>query len=714
MRTMPILSSLTAFAAMSVMTAAMAQTSAASRGRPATTKIQPAKIPGKPQAIGTPISLIPKKPYVVFLVHGLGGDETTFGSFPEILQTEFGAQNVLVERIVYNTQSSTESAVQFTDQIAKQMAEFYNKHGLNPDVDPFGFIVHSQGGIMARVYIAECIRPEGTHAGTGMVGEMRECRKKTLANGLANPLYSPKRPTLLLTLGTPHWGSQMGNKVSDDGIIGKVLAWVSGKMYAQNKQLAVGSSRMWTDRHTMIESVPYWKKKGYNYFLPGLRFVSVAGNVVQDGRHFTGLLQKALNWFASEDINEDDVIVPTTVANPAFHYYLESEIEGNSRKREVKEGDISMANETYLVRLPHTDFDTGDDENEKISDKFDGIASPKLRADGSVKHIGLYYALRELAKNTFKNEPKATEYQAKIDAMTAAGRGDAPKVREFSSEVIIRMPIGYNRKTQLSEKHINDFIHIRPVAPQNAREGRIEVAAVKNSLAFKDYGFNYADKDQANKRYFLFLHTGRFAEEDAATYGNPEKSANLCYEMQIPGFENKSFCTVVRPGEATFSEIILSPKTIADVVTGGEKNPRLLLNQTMVLGYDSRLNQALTVSQDGEYALKVISGGELEGLVDERLLGNDARRVDVVNALAESCYIGEVGEKIGVHKGELYAGPFDTEPTEAATVDEGETVRILGRFGDARDAKDRYLIVKKKKFYWVNLVDVDLTGGRCD
>ena len=170
-----------------------------------------------------------KKPLVVFLIHGLGGNETTFGDLPDMIRAELG-QELIVQKLLYNTESPTETPRMFVDQIAIQMANTFRQSGLDPKRDPFALVGHSQGGIVARSYISNCILFD-------------DCK----APGL------PKNAVLLFTMGTPHWGSPLANKMSSGSITGKVVGWAGGARYEQNKQLAIGSTSMYTERSSVLK-----------------------------------------------------------------------------------------------------------------------------------------------------------------------------------------------------------------------------------------------------------------------------------------------------------------------------------------------------------------------------------------------------------------------------------------------------------------------------
>lgn len=592
-----------------------------------------------------------EKPLVVFLVHGLGGDGTTFGQLDSLLASEFG-NRIVVKKLLYDTKSPTKSQTAFVHEIAPQMAEFYRTGGFDPERDPFVFVVHSQGGILARNYLAICV----------------------VKKGCDSQLPAPKNPQLLFTLGTPHWGSPMGNRVSDNGVIGKFMAWAGGKMYAQNKQLSIGSTLMVNDRLEVI-----YGSKGIKYFLPNIRVVSVAGNVGKDNDKFSFLMRQALA--ALNDIEEDDIIVPTSQANPDFHYYVETQNDANG-KVEYQEGDVNIANEAYIVRQPHVDFAGSAAAN----GFFEGLAAPR-----NLNHTALFYLLRELARHQLRDEAKARVYDQKLAALASG----PSKVREFSSEVIVSMPIGYQRKPEAGA----DFLQVWQSQGSLPNEGVIETPKLPNSLAFKSYGLNQADFDKVNKPYFAYYHAGRFAPEDESLFGQSDKRARLCYSLQFTGFRYKTFCTTVRPGEASFARVILEPyQPIEDARSAGQDSGRFLRKGGVLVAYNRNDDVAVVVSTDGKSVANFFTKDEL--------ISRGGLPGEAVDKIGRQCAVAVVGPLIGIHKGVVYGGPADDRVKGGLRT--GDRVEILGRIKDRGRATDRYVFKSGGEFVWINAADVDV------
>lgn len=115
----------------------------------------------------------------IFLIHGIGGGETTFGVMDQYLEKVNPCNKASV--FVYNTGDSALSTYNFADDLNSFISQHVEKNKLS-DNDKISLIMHSQGGLVGSLWLlnAKISQPE---------------------------LY--KKVDSFITLSTPYWGSTM-------------------------------------------------------------------------------------------------------------------------------------------------------------------------------------------------------------------------------------------------------------------------------------------------------------------------------------------------------------------------------------------------------------------------------------------------------------------------------------------------------------------------
>lgn len=115
----------------------------------------------------------------IFLIHGIGGGETTFGVMDQYLNKINPCNKATV--FVYSTGDSALSTYNFADDLNSFITTHYNENKIS-DADKISFIMHSQGGLVGSLWLLN-------------------------AKYSQNELY--KKVDSFITLSTPYWGSTM-------------------------------------------------------------------------------------------------------------------------------------------------------------------------------------------------------------------------------------------------------------------------------------------------------------------------------------------------------------------------------------------------------------------------------------------------------------------------------------------------------------------------
>jgi hypothetical protein len=518
-------------------------------------------------------------PLTIYLIHGLGGDKTTFCDLTQQLQDKFGKDRVRIVPLAYETQNPNKIPMDFVMEIRSQITEDYRANSLPIDA-PYSLIMHSQGGIVGRNFVFHCVNGRGVNSCAGA--------------------DVPKNLRHFITLGTPHWGSPFAMKASESMLIGML----SGGLTRQNKHLSIGSTTMVNDRHSfMAES-----EKGIRLFPEQTRVVAIAGLLSEVFQELKFPLSTALSLIAGTDKNEDDLVVPLTYANPDFYYNVENPETGAMTSGMTR---ISDANYMVKSRQPHI-----------YLQHLPGLACVKEKT--AEQHLGYHLILRELNDSFFENEKVSSYVSSKAQQFSD---GFAKNARIFSSEVLFYMPEGegYQRDIQLKA----DQIKI------TANKEIIESTVIRDSLAAKNVGFNNSDASAKSKHYIGFFHSGKFKNSyRLKTLSQPQLS-EICYSLKIDGFEQKDFCALVSPSLATFSKVYLKP--YLPIPAPGEKGTKFrMLDDNYVLSvtpsYGKFEIQAINIASN-ETVRRVVDPSEvpdeLESLASNCFVGRVANHKGV-------------------------------------------------------------------------------------
>ena len=211
----------------------------------------------------------------MFLVHGVFGNATHFGSMAEALKARLprGERRVQVFHVGYDTLDAKKTVVDFADTLDRQIQTEWARPG-HPD-DRVALIGHSQGGLVIEEWLY----------GAKHRGDVR---------------YAVDA---VVTLGTPYWGSKMANFVRALSPSASLEgdAWEPGGTQLAN--MAFGSEEIATRRRRLFRMER------------GERVLAIGGA--------TGWLDAAAPFSVGKDRFEDDTAVTVPSSNPRFYGYIE-------------------------------------------------------------------------------------------------------------------------------------------------------------------------------------------------------------------------------------------------------------------------------------------------------------------------------------------------------------------------------------------------------
>lgn len=295
--------------------------------------------------------------FVVFLLHGLTGDTSTFGDLKYILESRYGG--LAAVPLSYPTGNGQATIFHFSNIIYSKVVNYFHLAKLPSDT-PYGFIVHSQGGVVATNFLLQCIgkSKRSEDSACSFESGARQLKKyaKKVEQGIQadSMLFGSKPPQdlhptnvqFLMTLGTPHHGSAKSTAVTNTWY-GKMVAPIAGLPYSELEGMSYGNIISTVILQT-LEGIGNRNKFG----MPdGVHIYNVAGDIRNPARKMKGDSQLKTLWkdFVTDikDIvyhgRELDIAVD---APDARFDYIKMENNGESRL-------IQYADTYTVVDLPH-------------------------------------------------------------------------------------------------------------------------------------------------------------------------------------------------------------------------------------------------------------------------------------------------------------------------------------------------------------------------
>ncbi len=411
-----------------------------------------------------------KKHYIV-AVHGIGGDETSFGSMKTVLVGHLKKIRPETEFVFLNFSYPTgKSELTTVDFAYTYLSDFLNKNIPQIGADErITFVAHSQGGIVSSIWYA------GAALGVGVDGDFNS---KIAQRIKLDQKYSNVTEQII-TLGTPFWGSKLAAYLNDsDRIQLQKLPGLGCFFNLGDKELSEMSflsNTIYSFRQTAIAL-------SHNPKYTGIRspeFIQIAGVYPRDEKklfykdqnlkpdEYLNVSQRALhfiykylsaNGFRSEKINsskpdrpESDVavIVPSSRSEFIFvNQSLTCKSEPTSFDS-FNKASVFKDSQYYLTETIHSPI---------VSDSSIGIASiPSLCADAEkCQHPSYRILLKNLA-HCDKYNCDSEAYQNIVQKQYELNRSDenynmlltnGTDLQGFSIELNLQVPANYDFPVQ--------------------------------------------------------------------------------------------------------------------------------------------------------------------------------------------------------------------------------------------------------------------------
>lgn len=302
-----------------------------------------------------------KKPkFILFMLHGLKGDVTTFGDFKSILETRYTDMRVVP--LSYPTGHEQVQLFDFRDILYAKVLNHFREFDLDPNT-PYGFLVHSQGGYIATAFALQCITKnrEASKSVCGYNAGKKKLKKFAVSD--LHVLQSEQMPKMnleqikawhpanlkfLFTLGTPHHGSPMAATVVNSWY-GAIATKIGGISFTELESMSFGSVTARVIR-TMLEG-----EADERFQLPeDFEVYNLAGDIRSSIKVYSDKTLQKLSSFAAEALKnyfvpdrESDMVVETPDAR--FDYISVSETSKNKFTTKL----ISHSKAFMAVDLPH-------------------------------------------------------------------------------------------------------------------------------------------------------------------------------------------------------------------------------------------------------------------------------------------------------------------------------------------------------------------------
>jgi hypothetical protein len=545
--------------------------------------------------------------------------------------------------IEYNTNSSTLKVDDFAKEVAEKISADQKKS--NTQGAPFVILTHSQGGLVALKMILDCQKTKNCQG----------------------------RPLALINMGTPYWGSSIAMPAA------KVATYLSDVLNVkatlpknQIKNLEAGGLNFTNLRKTLIslKALP-----------EGLKIFEVSGWIkeAKGNLKFTEI-SRVFRGFE----RDTDLAVEVPNGTMDFNYFIETE----ENRLPVKQGSVKSTEKRFFVPLPHT----------SLGDQL-GLACIKEQSESwpVVKEILIQAGLESGSKNEPEVNRRDVSLSNKIEN----------SIQDYSVEIKIYLPMGYQRKLDLSENNIrasevrnSESEKLKSFHSQDAFLGAMESSLerrasdrdatlfVPNSPLNMFHGMNQAGEAQASVKFHSFFHLGAFQPG--------YDSAEIEYTIDgLKGWKTKKFTLNVSRGKSSYAEIYLSPE----------------------LPLEASRAESWKSANQYELARVTVGRGKLKtfNLVRSESLKSWMVHVDETDSSSPTiCYRASTGRILGQNRNEVKSEFGGNK--NLATLPEREEVTVLARL--ALNGQDRYFVAFRKndsgtfqseiQFGWMERQDLDL------
>jgi hypothetical protein len=615
----------------------------------------------------------------VFLIHGLKGNpKKTFCDLEKILEKQYSGKNLVVHSLGYDTKSETKKPIDFMHEIQTQILQAM---GLSHFNDPYSFVVHSQGGIIATKYIRHCLSNQ-------------------------NCGNTPPNLKQLISLGTPFWGAPNANRIRAGGIIPFVLRQFSPDK--QVEELAIGSTSLTSNRQAVLHE---WRKKQESVFNK-IEIINVAGEINQIIDEFDGFMADIFK-FLFQDSYEFDGTVDIANANFDFISYREK-VSENKNNPPIEIEKVDFSDYFYVVTEAHAEFPPQN-----------GVAcfgAYTYMHENSWKilktHLDTNFQTEaQKAKSLYGFLPEASEF--------------ANPARNFAIEIKFSLPAGYNRSVPMSESNV-EISH---------EASRIENPMLKSSLLAKYSGIVKGHYLQTffHNGVFQPNHALTYTDYDENWF------SYLNYKFTFPGWEVKTASIPVRAAISTVARIPLYPNFAFPQKEGTSTSRLFMEDGDVhfIIAAYPAVSNPNKLSSLGHDIVRVVvkSPGqpmEFRDIERENFPENFAvQNQEKLENSIDQCVLGRVSRILQpnkFHSNKGYSNLENITDDNGRHLMPGSYIKILGRYNKSHTRREEYSVKSddfylassglsipgrhgleedKKSLFWVRVRDVDVTEKSC-
>lgn len=493
--------------------------------------------------------------HYIFTVHGLAGNEATFGSLLPTLKNHLEYADpkyeVVTHTFRYATGRMDADVPQFIESFEKFLDEYFKYNRLAKD-DKISIVCHSQGGLVTTLWYAKAI------AGTDL-------RQIEIANQV----------TTIVTQGTPFWGSGMAHIINDK----LPFEWMRNLVY---KFLAIGRLEV-RDMSTASNRIfDFFRQKAAAKveYLQSPYMLNIAGV-----HPTTSMQSKKFNLGLRL---ESDQVVNVPSARLGFYFYSDSIVKymHNAVSETITMNDFNYSQyfshdpELKLVESIHTTFgkktqgmavvpgrciDSSSCDQPTYALVFTHLS--RCEAKKNTCNQGNYEYLRA---NLYKSDPSFGQnthaalmsqmrtFQLSVNLQLPEGfvpPKDFLKSEGISKYLKVDYKYGYKKSANKDVEPINEDALVNKV--QEQQDYRIQLGR------YREWGSRVAkhfkDKNQLNVQF-----TGNVKPADVngnASIINPlnwnERQFPLTVEIDVPGLKKRKVTIPLRPTFTTFVELNL-------------------------------------------------------------------------------------------------------------------------------------------------------------
>ncbi len=444
--------------------------------------------------------------HVVFMIHGLLGDATTFMDADRLLEERYrnsvtGEKQILAKKMAYSTFSNSSEAYVFARETNRDIAKFYHDNHIPLDVG-YSLVAHSQGGVVSVKYIYDCV----------------------VDNKCINPdkLPTPKNVEYFISFGTPFWGSAKASALKDN---------IFGLLKGQFNALSFGSVSLTVSRKHLIK-IDKDSQEWVNPFPEQLQVINVAGDI-SENEGFTGLIRRILRG----NTLEFDIVVDTSSARMDSFYYRELFEDGG---KVVQQGVTKFSDVYVPLILPHLPL---------LS--LEGLAA--ITEKTKDKHPGWNLLTAVYDNHLAQSHSHAEPGELNLVALMGKDKLLSKNMDNFSVDVKLYMPSGYQRKLPALKK---DSLEI------NADPRVIADKNLGNSLLSTYNQVNDDRNEYPSKHFNTWVHSGLFAPGYSFNVAKDVEPARSLIDYRMPafrGWEEKRFSLAVAPTYSSYAEVFLVP-----------------------------------------------------------------------------------------------------------------------------------------------------------